>query len=82
MLVFINKIINVFLFTFRAVFLINYLNKIPFLFGEGCKVETITLNVEAVNTHRDKPSLNSVSFAATPLALALLQNKSQTLLNT
>ncbi|NXR73976.1 F262 bisphosphatase, partial [Pycnonotus jocosus] len=25
----------------------------------GCKVETITLNVEAVNTHRDKPSLNS-----------------------
>ncbi|XP_005510450.2 6-phosphofructo-2-kinase/fructose-2,6-bisphosphatase 2 isoform X2 [Columba livia] len=25
----------------------------------GCKVETITLDVEAVNTHRDKPSLNS-----------------------
>ncbi|XP_054036953.1 6-phosphofructo-2-kinase/fructose-2,6-bisphosphatase 2 isoform X8 [Rissa tridactyla] len=25
----------------------------------GCKVETITLNVEAVNTHRDKPSLNA-----------------------
>lgn len=25
----------------------------------GCKVETINLNVEAVNTHRDKPSLNS-----------------------
>ncbi|NXL83910.1 F262 bisphosphatase, partial [Alectura lathami] len=25
----------------------------------GCKVETITLNVEAVNTHRDKPTLNS-----------------------
>uniref|UniRef100_A0A8C8VLH4 6-phosphofructo-2-kinase/fructose-2,6-bisphosphatase 2 n=1 Tax=Pelusios castaneus TaxID=367368 RepID=A0A8C8VLH4_9SAUR len=24
----------------------------------GCKVETITLNVEAVNTHRDKPSNN------------------------
>ncbi|XP_067387835.1 6-phosphofructo-2-kinase/fructose-2,6-bisphosphatase 2 isoform X2 [Emydura macquarii macquarii] len=24
----------------------------------GCKVETITLNVEAVNTHRDKPSSN------------------------
>ncbi|NXG20235.1 F262 bisphosphatase, partial [Grallaria varia] len=27
----------------------------------GCKVETITLNVEAVNTHRDKPTLNSSS---------------------
>ncbi|NXI18296.1 F262 bisphosphatase, partial [Irena cyanogastra] len=27
----------------------------------GCKVETITLDVEAVNTHRDKPSLNSVT---------------------
>uniref|UniRef100_H0YS35 6-phosphofructo-2-kinase/fructose-2,6-bisphosphatase 2 n=1 Tax=Taeniopygia guttata TaxID=59729 RepID=H0YS35_TAEGU len=26
----------------------------------GCKVETISLDVEAVNTHRDKPSLNSV----------------------
>ncbi|NXH48036.1 F262 bisphosphatase, partial [Dicaeum eximium] len=26
----------------------------------GCKVETITLNVEAVNTHRDKPSPKSV----------------------
>ncbi|NWQ81608.1 F262 bisphosphatase, partial [Columbina picui] len=25
----------------------------------GCKVETITLDVEAVDTHRDKPSLNS-----------------------
>ncbi|NXR60755.1 F262 bisphosphatase, partial [Rhadina sibilatrix] len=25
----------------------------------GCKVETVTLNVEAVNTHRDKPSLSS-----------------------
>uniref|UniRef100_A0A674H4H5 6-phosphofructo-2-kinase/fructose-2,6-bisphosphatase 2 n=1 Tax=Taeniopygia guttata TaxID=59729 RepID=A0A674H4H5_TAEGU len=25
----------------------------------GCKVETISLDVEAVNTHRDKPSLNS-----------------------
>ncbi|NXC41406.1 F262 bisphosphatase, partial [Penelope pileata] len=24
----------------------------------GCKVETITLNVEAVNTHRDKPSVS------------------------
>lgn len=38
--------------------------KLLFLFGKGCKVETITLNVEAVNTHRDKPSLNSVSLAA------------------
>ncbi|NXD77712.1 F262 bisphosphatase, partial [Halcyon senegalensis] len=27
----------------------------------GCKVETITLNVEAVNTHREKPSLSSTS---------------------
>ncbi|XP_061869393.1 6-phosphofructo-2-kinase/fructose-2,6-bisphosphatase 2 isoform X5 [Colius striatus] len=27
----------------------------------GCKVETISLNVEAVNTHRDRPSLNSSS---------------------
>ncbi|KAM6333512.1 6-phosphofructo-2-kinase/fructose-2,6-bisphosphatase 2 isoform 3-T4 [Alca torda] len=27
----------------------------------GCKVETITLNVEAVNTHRDKPSLDAVA---------------------
>ncbi|NWY94422.1 F262 bisphosphatase, partial [Loxia curvirostra] len=25
----------------------------------GCKVETITMDVEAVDTHRDKPSLNS-----------------------
>ncbi|NWZ95288.1 F262 bisphosphatase, partial [Nesospiza acunhae] len=25
----------------------------------GCKVETITMDVEAVNTHREKPSLNS-----------------------
>uniref|UniRef100_A0A8C9NCJ1 6-phosphofructo-2-kinase/fructose-2,6-bisphosphatase 2 n=1 Tax=Serinus canaria TaxID=9135 RepID=A0A8C9NCJ1_SERCA len=46
----------------------------------GCKVETITMDVEAVDTHRDKPSLNSVSFAA-PLWLHLFQNKSQTLLN-
>ncbi|NXN98946.1 F262 bisphosphatase, partial [Rhinopomastus cyanomelas] len=30
----------------------------------GCKVETITLNVEAVNTHRDKPSLNSTDPVA------------------
>ncbi|XP_022449266.1 6-phosphofructo-2-kinase/fructose-2,6-bisphosphatase 2 isoform X4 [Delphinapterus leucas] len=26
--------------------------------GAGCKVETINLNVEAVNTHRDKPTNN------------------------
>uniref|UniRef100_A0A493T229 6-phosphofructo-2-kinase/fructose-2,6-bisphosphatase 2 n=2 Tax=Anas platyrhynchos TaxID=8839 RepID=A0A493T229_ANAPP len=30
----------------------------------GCKVETINLNVEAVNTHRDKPSLNSNNVPA------------------
>ncbi|XP_068516517.1 6-phosphofructo-2-kinase/fructose-2,6-bisphosphatase 2 isoform X1 [Anas acuta] len=30
----------------------------------GCKVETINLNVEAVNTHRDKPSLNSNNLPA------------------
>ena len=24
----------------------------------GCKVETINLNVEAVNTHRDKPAVS------------------------
>ncbi|NXW13836.1 F262 bisphosphatase, partial [Circaetus pectoralis] len=42
--------------------LLNYPSsyKLLFLFGKGCKVETITLNVEAVNTHRDKPSLDSV----------------------
>ncbi|NXT71780.1 F262 bisphosphatase, partial [Chaetops frenatus] len=32
----------------------------------GCKVETITLNVEAVNTHRDKPSLNSLPSRQSP----------------
>ncbi|XP_034622997.1 6-phosphofructo-2-kinase/fructose-2,6-bisphosphatase 2 isoform X6 [Trachemys scripta elegans] len=34
----------------------------------GCKVETITLNVEAVNTHRDKPSgsTNNLPKSQTP----------------
>ncbi|XP_043389433.1 6-phosphofructo-2-kinase/fructose-2,6-bisphosphatase 2 isoform X15 [Chelonia mydas] len=37
----------------------------------GCKVETITLNVEAVNTHRDKPSgsTNSLSKSQTPVRM-------------
>ncbi|NWH71148.1 F262 bisphosphatase, partial [Piaya cayana] len=35
----------------------------------GCKVETITLNVEAVNTHRDKPSLNSPPASQTPVRM-------------
>uniref|UniRef100_A0A8C3XIF6 6-phosphofructo-2-kinase/fructose-2,6-bisphosphatase 2 n=1 Tax=Chelydra serpentina TaxID=8475 RepID=A0A8C3XIF6_CHESE len=34
----------------------------------GCKVETITLNVEAVNTHRDKPS-NSLPKSQTPVRM-------------
>ncbi|NWU83676.1 F262 bisphosphatase, partial [Onychorhynchus coronatus] len=35
----------------------------------GCKVETITLNVEAVNTHRDKPSLNSLPSSQSPVRM-------------
>ncbi|NWI48255.1 F262 bisphosphatase, partial [Picathartes gymnocephalus] len=35
----------------------------------GCKVETITLNVEAVNTHRDKPSLNSLPSRQSPVRM-------------
>ncbi|NXX94474.1 F262 bisphosphatase, partial [Centropus bengalensis] len=35
----------------------------------GCKVETITLNVEAVNTHREKPSLNSLPVSQTPIGM-------------
>uniref|UniRef100_A0A452HQV6 6-phosphofructo-2-kinase/fructose-2,6-bisphosphatase 2 n=1 Tax=Gopherus agassizii TaxID=38772 RepID=A0A452HQV6_9SAUR len=33
----------------------------------GCKVETITLNVEAVNTHRDKPSGSTILQDLFPL---------------
>lgn len=29
-----------------------------FLLFSGCKVETIKLNVEAVDTHRDKPTVS------------------------
>lgn len=32
----------------------------------GCKVETITLNVEAVNTHRDKPTVSIVPWTQVP----------------
>ncbi|XP_074833720.1 6-phosphofructo-2-kinase/fructose-2,6-bisphosphatase 2 isoform X5 [Carettochelys insculpta] len=37
----------------------------------GCKVETITLNVEAVNTHRDKPSgsTNNLPKNQTPVRM-------------
>ncbi|NXD27489.1 F262 bisphosphatase, partial [Spelaeornis formosus] len=35
----------------------------------GCKVETIALNVEAVNTHRDKPSLNSLPSRQSPVRM-------------
>ncbi|NXL79499.1 F262 bisphosphatase, partial [Leptocoma aspasia] len=35
----------------------------------GCKVETISLNVEAVNTHRDKPSLNSLPSRQSPVRM-------------
>ncbi|XP_026511040.1 6-phosphofructo-2-kinase/fructose-2,6-bisphosphatase 2 isoform X1 [Terrapene carolina triunguis] len=37
----------------------------------GCKVETITLNVEAVNTHRDKPSgsTNNLPKSQTPVRM-------------
>ncbi|NXH09955.1 F262 bisphosphatase, partial [Bucco capensis] len=35
----------------------------------GCKVETIHLNVEAVNTHRDKPSLNTLGSSPSPVRM-------------
>ncbi|NWI32372.1 F262 bisphosphatase, partial [Sula dactylatra] len=40
----------------------------------GCKVETITLNVEAVNTHRDKPSLNSNNLPASQTPVKMRRN--------
>ncbi|XP_075030401.1 6-phosphofructo-2-kinase/fructose-2,6-bisphosphatase 2 isoform X3 [Calonectris borealis] len=40
----------------------------------GCKVETITLNVEAVNTHRDKPSLNSNNLPAGQTPVRMRRN--------
>ncbi|XP_071435033.1 6-phosphofructo-2-kinase/fructose-2,6-bisphosphatase 2 isoform X2 [Pithys albifrons albifrons] len=40
----------------------------------GCKVETITLNVEAVNTHRDKPSLNSSSLPSSQSPVRMRRN--------
>ncbi|XP_064327835.1 6-phosphofructo-2-kinase/fructose-2,6-bisphosphatase 2 isoform X1 [Phalacrocorax carbo] len=40
----------------------------------GCKVETITLNVEAVNTHRDKPSLNSSNLPASQAPVKMRRN--------
>ncbi|NXF96523.1 F262 bisphosphatase, partial [Eubucco bourcierii] len=40
----------------------------------GCKVETITLNVEAVNTHRDKPSLNSSKLATSQSPVRMRRN--------
>ncbi|NXL56248.1 F262 bisphosphatase, partial [Chordeiles acutipennis] len=40
----------------------------------GCKVETITLNVEAVNTHRDKPSLNSNNLPASQTPVRMRRN--------
>uniref|UniRef100_A0A4W2CZS5 6-phosphofructo-2-kinase/fructose-2,6-bisphosphatase 2 n=1 Tax=Bos indicus x Bos taurus TaxID=30522 RepID=A0A4W2CZS5_BOBOX len=36
--------------------------------GAGCKVETIKLNVEAVNTHRDKPT-NNFPKSQTPVRM-------------
>lgn len=30
----------------------------PSVFPSGCKVESVFLNIEAVNTHRDKPVVN------------------------
>ncbi|NWZ15057.1 F262 bisphosphatase, partial [Agelaius phoeniceus] len=35
----------------------------------GCKVETITMDVEAVNTHREKPSLNSLPSRQSPVRM-------------
>ncbi|NWI09472.1 F262 bisphosphatase, partial [Crypturellus soui] len=40
----------------------------------GCKVETITLNVEAVNTHRDKPSLNSNNLPKSQTPVRMRRN--------
>ncbi|XP_025891903.1 6-phosphofructo-2-kinase/fructose-2,6-bisphosphatase 2 isoform X8 [Nothoprocta perdicaria] len=40
----------------------------------GCKVETITLNVEAVNTHRDKPSLNSNNLPTSQTPVRMRRN--------
>ncbi|XP_051664551.1 6-phosphofructo-2-kinase/fructose-2,6-bisphosphatase 2 isoform X5 [Manacus candei] len=40
----------------------------------GCKVETITLNVEAVNTHRDKPSLNSRELPSSQSPVRMRRN--------
>ncbi|XP_075632352.1 6-phosphofructo-2-kinase/fructose-2,6-bisphosphatase 2 isoform X4 [Balearica regulorum gibbericeps] len=40
----------------------------------GCKVEMITLNVEAVNTHRDKPSLNSSDLPASQTPVRMRRN--------
>ncbi|NXK34322.1 F262 bisphosphatase, partial [Piprites chloris] len=40
----------------------------------GCKVETITLNVEAVNTHRDKPSLNSSKLPSSQSPVRMRRN--------
>ncbi|NXC72058.1 F262 bisphosphatase, partial [Anhinga anhinga] len=40
----------------------------------GCKVETITLNVEAVNTHRDKPSLNSNNLPVSQTPVKMRRN--------
>ncbi|XP_068275216.1 6-phosphofructo-2-kinase/fructose-2,6-bisphosphatase 2 isoform X5 [Nyctibius grandis] len=40
----------------------------------GCKVETLTLNVEAVNTHRDKPSLNANHLPASQTPVRMRRN--------
>ncbi|NWI67250.1 F262 bisphosphatase, partial [Todus mexicanus] len=40
----------------------------------GCKVETVTLDVEAVNTHRDKPSLSSNSLPASQTPVRMRRN--------